>query len=184
MSPLPINLQGYIHVIQIPLEAGKLPSAFICYLRPKRIDCDNSIDIIDEKILEAIQAKFPMSTRITEHAIWYEQVQRVTAMFHDWNPFAISVSLEPNMSSVLETGTNIPAIPLSVYTYWPIERLSWCITHYPDDKNFDKWISELDPYMPLMDRIYPIETDNEVAYSLNTLPPVIDIRDIWENENA
>ncbi len=59
ISLLPHHFQGHFHKIQMPLQPGMYPSAYICYLRPRQFDGESEYDIIDDKILESINQKFP-----------------------------------------------------------------------------------------------------------------------------
>lgn len=188
MTPLPIDLQGYLHIIQIPLEAGRLPLAFVCYLRPKRIGHDSPYDIVDNKIFEAIQNKYPAASRRYQDAIVEEQLESATASFHLWWPYAINIFQHtslPNQEPQIDIYqpliytrriVRFRESILSLYTRINVDQISNNIIRYPDSPEVDNWNSQLSPYLSLLDRVYPVELTDQEFVDSATLSPVIDIK--------
>lgn len=188
MTPLPNDLQGYLHIIQIPLEDGRLPLAFVCYLRPKRIGHDSPYDIVDDKIFEAIQNKYPFASRRYHNAIVEEQLESATASFHSWWPYAINIfqhtplpDQEPQIDIYQPLLYPLRRVRsrdtiLSLYTRINVAQISNNIIRYPNSPEVDNWIFQLNPYLSLLDRVYPIELTDQEFVDNNTLSPVIDLK--------
>ncbi len=185
MTLLPREFQGYLHVIEIPLN-GSARHAFVCYLRPQQINGKGTNDMLDTKILEAIRQRCPAASKRIYKSILFESVEIATARFRGCYSYPIYISLHTplNMDPLGIGFYQDPKswnIELNIYTVDPIETFFQNIRRHPDSSEFDNWNKKLDPYEPLLDTIYPVEIDHQLFNTFKNLPPVIDIKVVKKN---